>query len=447
MTLDLSLLDDVLARAKKLGATAADVTATESDAFTAGTRLKEVETLKRSVERRLGIRLFDGRRSATASTSDVRPEALQTLLESTWALARHTAEDPAAGLPEGSPLPGSAVGGLLDAAIGRLTTEEKLAIARASEAASLSGDARLTNSEGAECCTQVQRRLYADSRGFRGEYSASSISVSASPVAKEGDRMQIGEWWSASRSLKGLQDPEEVGRIAARRVLRKLGARKGRTCRVPVVFDPTTASQLLQAVCAAVNGGSVYRKTSFLAGKLGKAVASPLITVVDDPGMPGGLGSRPFDAEGTPSRRTPVLSKGVLASYLCDAYSARKLGLASTGNASRAPGEGVSVSPSNFHLEAGASSPESIVAGVKEGLFVTALMGFGVNSVTGDYSQGAAGIWIEGGKLAHPVEGITIAGNLLGMLASVDAVGNDLEFRGTVNAPTLRIPEMTVAGN
>lgn len=448
-TLDLSLLDNLLVQAKKLGASAADVTAVESESFSAGVRLRAVETLQRSVERRVGIRLFAGKRAAAASTSDLRPEALKKLVEDTWALAQHTAEDPDSGLPEGAPkAPAEAKAlGLFDDAIGKLDTEGKLEMATACEHAALSADPRLSNSEGATCETDSSRRLYADSRGFRGEYRGSSVSVSVSPIAKEGDKMQVDSWWSASRSLKGLDDPKTVGLMAAKRTLRKLGGRKVKTCRVPVVFDPVTAGQLLGSLCGAVNGGSVYRRTSFLAGKLGQAVASPLVTVVDDPLLAGGLGSRPFDAEGTPSRRTPILEKGVLKNFLCDSYAARKLKLATTGNASRPPGESVSVSPTNFWMEAGSSNPDAIVAGVKSGLYVTSLMGFGVNSVTGDYSQGAEGVWIEEGRMTYPVQEVTIAGNLLQMLKDVDAVGSDLVHRGTVNAPTLRVSSMTVAGS
>jgi len=447
MTLEMSLLDDLLAQAKKLGASAADVLAVDSESFSAGVRLRAVETLKQSAERCVGLRLFAGKRSAVSATSDLRPAALRKLLEETWAMAKHTAEDPFAGIPEGSLLPASEPEGLFDAQIRELDAERKLEMATACEDGALSSDPRLTNSEGAECGTDATRRFYADSRGFRGEYRASSISVSVAPVAKEDGKMQVDSWWSASRSLRALERPEEVGRIAASRVLRKLGARKGKTCKVPVVFDPVTAGQLLGAICGAVNGSSVYRKMSFLAGKLGEKVAAEAVTVVDDALLPGGLGSRPFDAEGLPSRRTLVLSKGVLQTYLCDSYAARKLGQASTGNASRGPGESVSVSPTNFWMLPGTTKPEAILAEVPDGLYVTGLMGFGVNGVTGDYSQGAEGIWIEKGQLAYPVEGITIAGNLLAMLKAIDAVGDDLVHQGTVNAPTLRVAGMTVAGN
>lgn len=447
MTLDLDLCDGLLKQAKALGASSADVLAVDGQSFAAGVRLRQVETLKQSSDRLVGIRLFQGKRSAVAATSDLRPQALKKLVEDTWALAKHTAEDPDAGLPEAAPVAPPRMDGLLDDAVGRLSPDEKLAMATACEDAALSADPRLTNSEGAECETGVTRLLYADSRGFRGEYRASHISLAVAPVAKEGEKMQVDSWWSASRTLSRLEPAEAVGRKAAQRALRKLGGRKGHTCKVPVVFDPQAAGSLMRALCGAVSGPAVYRKMSFLADKLGQAVASPLLTVVDDALLPHGLGSRPFDAEGTPSRRTPILEKGVLKSFLCDSYAARKLKHPLTGNAARGPGDAVGTAPSNFHLLPGDRSPESIVADVADGLYVTHLMGFGVNATTGDYSQGAAGLWIEKGQLAYPVEEITIAGNLLQMLKDVDAVGSDLEHRGAVNAPTLRIARMTVAGS
>lgn len=445
--MDLGLLDGLLASARKLGATAADVLAEESESLTTGVRLRAPETLKRSSERRIGIRLFRGARSAASATSDLRPAALKRLLEETWALAAHTSEDASAGLPEGAASAAPDMEGLSDAAVGTLSPEQRFEMATACEDAALSSDPRLVNSEGAEFATEVARRLYADSRGFRGEWRGTSASISVSPVAKEREKMQTDYWFSAARSLARMESPEEVGRIAAQRTLRKLGARKGPTRKVPVVFDPQCAVALLGALCGAVNGLSVARKASFLAGRLGQAVASPLVTVMDDALLQGGLGSRPFDAEGTPSRRTPILEKGVLKSYLCDSYAARKLGHPPTASAARSPGDPVSPSPSNFFLLAGTSTPEQIVAGVADGLYVTGLMGFGVNGVTGDYSQGASGLWIERGALAHPVEEITIAGNLLRMFRDIDAVGDDLVHRTTVSAPTLRICEMTVAGN
>jgi PmbA protein len=259
--------------------------------------------------------------------------------------------------------------------------------------------------------------------------------------------MQRDAWYSVQRRLCRLDSPESVGRAAARRTLRRLGARKVATQEVPVVFDPDMAASLMRSVCGAVSGSAIYRGASFLAGKLGQQVAATGLTLVDDGRMPGGLGSRPFDGEGLPTRRTMVIENGKLASYLLDTYTGRKLGLASTGNASRSLGQPPTVGPMNFYAPPGPHSPEEIIRSVDRGLYVTEMIGFGVNLVTGDYSRGAVGLWIEKGELAYPVEEITIAGNLKDMLRGIEMIGNDLEWRGAVAAPTLKIGRMTVAGN
>jgi PmbA protein len=266
-------------------------------------------------------------------------------------------------------------------------------------------------------------------------------------VAKdEKGNMQRDFWYSVARSIKLLETPEEVGKIAAQRTVRRLGAVKAKTAKVPVIFDPMVARSLLEHIAEAVNGDSVYRGASFLAGKLGEKIAGSNVTVIDDGTMRGGFGSSPFDGEGVPTRRTVVIEKGELKSYLLNTYTAKKLKLATTGNASRGlagtPGIGVG----NFFLEAGTRKPEQLIGDVKEGLYVTELMGFGVNLVTGDFSRGASGLWISGGQLAHPVEEITVAGNLKDMLFNISEIASDLEFRGSMASPTLRIDGLMVAG-
>jgi PmbA protein len=258
--------------------------------------------------------------------------------------------------------------------------------------------------------------------------------------------MQRDFWYSVARRAGALEDAAAVGRKAAQRALRKLGSRKVPTCRVPVVFDPETARALLGHIFEAVRGDAIYRSASFLAGKLGERVASERITVLDDGLRPGGFGSRPFDDEGIPASVTPVIEKGVLRNYLLNCYTARKLNLKTTGNASRGIAGAPTVGPKNFYLAAGAPTPEEILGSVKNGFYVTDLIGFGVNIVTGDYSRGAAGIWIEDGKLTYPVEEVTIAGNLREMLNQIEAVGSDLEFRSALAAPTLLVGGLTVAG-
>jgi PmbA protein len=258
--------------------------------------------------------------------------------------------------------------------------------------------------------------------------------------------MERDYWFSTARGLAGLEKPEDVGRIAAERALRRLGAVKVETRKVPVVFEPRTARALVDHIFDAVHGGAVYRNESFLAGKLGERVASEKLTVIDDGTMPGLFGTSPFDDEGVPTRRTVVIEKGVLRSYLLNSYTARKLGLKTTGNASRGLAGNAGVGNGNLYIEKGDSSPEQLVAGIRDGFYVTELMGFGANIVTGDYSRGAAGLWIRNGELAFPVSEVTIAGTLQQMLLNLEAVGADFEFRGSMAAPTLVISEMTVGG-
>ena len=258
--------------------------------------------------------------------------------------------------------------------------------------------------------------------------------------------MQRDYWYAVSRTLSLLDSPEEVGRIAAQRTLRRLGARKVKTAQVPIVFEPMVARSLLGNLFEAASGDSIYRAASFLAGKLGETIAGDNVSVVDDGTIPGGFGTSPFDGEGVPTRRTMVVERGVLKSYLLNTYTAKKLGLATTGNAARGLAGTPGIGAGNFFLEPGARTPKEIIAEIPEGLYVTELLGFGVNLVTGDYSRGAGGLWISGGELTYPVEEITIAGNLKDMLQNITRIGNDLEFRGSVACPTLRIDGLTVAG-
>jgi PmbA protein len=258
--------------------------------------------------------------------------------------------------------------------------------------------------------------------------------------------MQRDYWYSSARTLGRLDSPESVGAKAAQRTLRRLGARKIASTSVPLVFDSETARSLLDNIFDAVNGDAIYRQSSFLEGKLGQKIAAENITVVDDGTMPGGFGTSPFDGEGVPSRRTVVIEKGVLKSYLLNTYTAKKLGLKTTGNAARSLAGTPSIGYGNFFLEKGTRTPEQIIGDIKQGLYVVDLIGFGVNLVTGDFSRGATGIWIENGELTYPVEEITVAGNLKEMLNNISEIGNDLEFRSAIAAPTLRIDGMTIAG-
>jgi PmbA protein len=440
-------IDLVLRRVRGLSGAEADVLAVETDRLEAGVRLGETEKLKRSRERRLAVRLFVGRSSAIASTSDLTPSSLERLVSDCRALARATAADPFSGLADvGDQLPSPAELGLFDPTAQDVTAEEAVSLAQTAERAALECDTRLTNSEGAEVSVSSRRLAYATSRGFRGAYHSSHFSLTVVPVAVADGSMQRDYWYTAARNRAALEDPRSVGVKAAKRALRRLGARSVTSCEVPVVFDSETAASLIGHLGSACCGSAIYRGMSFLRDRLGSRIAPRGVRVVDDPLRHGGLGARPFDAEGLTSRRNVVVEDGVLQTFLLDTYSARKLGAASTANAVRALAEPPSAGVSNFHLERGIASPEDVIGSVRRGFYVTELIGSAVNPVTGDYSRGAAGVWIENGRLEFPVEEVTIAGNLNAMLAAIDGVANDLEFRSAVSAPTLRVAKMTVAG-
>jgi PmbA protein len=336
--------------------------------------------------------------------------------------------------------------GLYSADIESLETALKIETAKRAEDAALSADPRIFNSEGASFDTHTGRHIFANSRGFAGEYRSSYCSVSTVPVARDGESMERDYWDSVARGFGGLEAPDQVGRIAAQRALRRLNPVKMETRKAPVVFEPRTARSLLDNIFEAVHGMLIYRNESFLAGKLGEKVAHENVTVVDDGTMPGLFGTSPFDDEGVPSRRTVVIERGVLKNYLLNTYAARKLGMKTTGNASRGLTGNAGIGHGNFYLEKGVQTPEQIIAGISDGFYVTELMGFGVNIVTGDYSRGAAGLWIRNGELAFAVSEVTIAGNLQEMLMSLETIGSDLNFRGSIAAPTVKIGEMTVGG-
>lgn len=444
-----TLAQDLVDRAMKAGASAADVVVREGDEFTATLRMKEIESLKEAASKALGLRMFRGTRSASSYSQDFSPRALDRLVERTLAMTSATSEDPAAGLVEREQL-GQYKGdlALFFPEVARLSTDERLDWARRAEEAALSADARIKNSEGSTFEASTGRKIYASSLGFLGSYASSYCALSVVPVAMNGggSAMQRDYWYTVARRVGALESPESVGRKAAERALRKLGARKVSTCSVPVVFDAETARSLVGHIFEAVRGDAIYRSASFLAGKLGQQVAGGNVTVIDDGLRPGGFGSRPFDDEGVPASTTAVIEKGVLKSYLLNAYTARKLNLKTTGNAARGVAGPPAVGPKNLYLDPGPHTPEEIIRSVKNGFYVTELIGFGVNIVTGDYSRGAAGMWIENGELAYPVEEVTIAGRLPEMLNHIAMTGSDLAFRGAVASPTVLVEGLTVAG-
>jgi PmbA protein len=448
-----SLAADVVALAVKAGASDAEAVAREGDEFSVNVRMGQVETLKESGSRGLGLRVFLGLRSASASTSDMTPEGIRQLVDGALALAKVTEEDPFSGMPETAEF-GSVPGDLhlYHEDVYSLPGAERIEWARRAEAAAIAADPRITNSDGGSFDAATGRKVLANSRGFVGSYRSSYAGVSAAPLAQDANgQMQRDGWWSSARRLADLDSPESIGIEAARRALRRLGARRVPTQRVPIVFAPEVARSLIGSLFEAASGDAIWRSASFLAGRLESQIAAPSLNLIDDntmllPTGMGGFGTSPFDGEGLPSQRTVVVENGILRNYLLNTYTARKLGMKSTHNASRGLAGTPGIGCGNLYVEPGALTPEQIIGEIHAGLYVTSLMGFGVNVVTGDYSRGATGLWIENGQLTHAVEEVTIAGNLAEMLKNVTAIGNDLEFRGAVASPTLRIDGMTIAG-
>ncbi len=447
------LAADVVAQAMKAGASDAEAVAQEGDEFSVNVRMGEVETLTESGSRALGLRIFLGKRSASTSTSDLTPGGIRQLVEGAMALARITEEDPFTGLPESDEfgaLPQDLH--LYFEDVYSLPGPERIEWARRAEAAALAADPRITNSNGAGFDAATGRKVLVNSRGFAGSYRTSYAGISVSPLAVDATgQMQRDAWWSSARRMADLDSPESVGQEAARRTVRRLGARRVPTQQVPLVFAPEVARSLIGAIFEAASGDAIWRGASFLAGKLGESIAASGVTIIDDnamllPSGVGGFGTSPFDGEGLPSRRTVVVEDGILQSYLLNTYTARKLGMKSTHNASRGLAGTPGIGCGNLYLLPGTLAPEQILGGVPAGLYVTSLMGFGTNIVTGDYSRGATGLWIDNGQLTRAVEEITIAGNLKEMLRNISAIGNDLEFRGSVASPTIRIDGMTIAG-
>ena len=441
------LAQDIVKRALAGGVTHAECTISEGEEFGANVRMRELENLVEAGSRGAGLRILIGKKTGASYTSDLSREGIELLVKSAIELADITTEDPHAGLPEADEL-GSLDGdlGLFSADVASLETSVKIDAAKRAEEASLAADPRIFNSNGGSFDTYIGRHVFANSRGFAGEYRSSYCSIGASPVAREGESMERDHWSHSARRFADLESPEYVGRMAAERALRRLKPVKVETQKVPVVFEPRIARSLLESIFEGVHGMSIYRQESFFAGKLGQQVAGENVTVVDDGTIPGLFGTSPFDDEGVRSRRTSIIERGVLKSYLLNTYAARKLGMKTTGNASRGLTGNAGIGHGNFYLEKGVQTPEQILAGVANGFYVTQLMGFGVNIVTGDYSQGASGLWIRNGELAFAVSEVTIAGNLKDMLMGIEAVGSDLEFRGSLTAPTIKIGEMTVAG-
>jgi PmbA protein len=446
------LARDVVARALRTGATDAEVMVHEGDEFSSLVRLGQVETLKESGARGMGLRVFFGssnsQRTASTSTSDFSPAGVAHLIAGAVDLARVTSEDPFAGLPEvqafgqfRAPLD------LFHEDVTSLPAAQRIDWARRAEAAALAVDTRIQNSDGGSFDASAGRTILANSRGFAGEYRRSYCSISVVPIAEDSQgRMQRDYWYSSARTVSRLATPESIGMEAARRTLRRLNARRVPTQRAPIVFAPEVARGLVGSIFEAANGDSIYRGASFWSNQLGQQVAAANVTVIDDGTMAGGFGSAPFDGEGLPKRRTVIVEKGILKNYMLNTYTARKLGMQSTGNASRGLTGNPGIGAGNLFLTRGSITPAQLLGDIQSGFYVTGLMGHGVNMVTGDYSRGATGLWIENGELTYAVEEVTIAGNLKEMFHNIAAIADDLEFRGSVASPTLRIDGMTIAG-
>jgi PmbA protein len=418
--------------------------------LSARVRKGEPELVEEAGTRSAGLRVIQDQRVASTSTSDLTEPGIERFVADAIELVGLSQQDPFAGPADPKLLCDPARTpdlDLYDPAGGAVDAARAIRWATEAEAAALAFDSRISNSEGATFGRTAGGSVVLLSSGFRATTKGSYQSLSVVPLAAdEGGKNRRGYHWTARRHLADLDPAAEVGREAARRTLRKLGARTVPTCEVPVVFDPDSARSILGLLAGCVMGSSIWRKASYLLGREGTRVASDLVTIVDDPLIPRGPGSRPFDGEGLASRKNLVVEKGVLRMYLCDSYSARKLGRESTASASRGGGAGVGPSTTNFVLLPGTDSNEAIVKGTKRGLYVTEMMGFGFNAVTGDFSRGAAGFWIEDGALSYPVSEVTISLNVDALWQTIDAIGSDLDMRTSTASPTLRVAKMTVAG-
>jgi PmbA protein len=436
-------LSDLLARAKNAGAEAADALLIESGGQSATWRLGKLDNVERAESRDLGLRVLIGRRQAIVSTGDLAPTSLDRLVERAIAIAKAVPEDPHAGLAD----PDQVACDLppLDLDDGEEPATEALARqAAAAESAALAHP-KITNSEGAEARWRRARTTLVATNGFVGVSARSSHSIGASVIAAANGAMERDYDYRTVVRARDLPDPAAIGRTAAERAAARLNPRKSRSQAVPIVFDPRVAGSMLRHLASAISGAAVARGTTFLRDRLGEPVFRSGVTIIDDPLRALGLRSRAFDAEGIIGDRRRLVDGGVLTSWLLDCASARQLGLSTTGHAVRDVSSAPAPAPTNIYVEPGAVTPKELINDIKEGLYVIDMMGMGVNYITGDYSRGAAGFWIEDGEICWPVSEVTIAGNLSEMFARL-VPASDLEFRYGIDAPTLRIDGMTVAG-
>lgn len=441
----------VVERARAAGADVAEVSAHSGSHLSVKVRMREPELVEEAGSRALGLRVMLGQRVASTYTSDLSEAGQQLLIEDALELAKLSEPDEFAGPPDASELSSQAQWRDLetfDDAVSRITADEALERSLAGERAAFDFDSRITNSEGASFTRARGVSALVTSGGFAGSDLGTYASVVVTPVADDEDgKKRRGYHWSASRHYGDLESSQAVGEEAARRTIAQLGAKKLPTQELPVIFDKDAARSILGLFAGCILGGSIWRKSSYLVDRVGSLVASELITIIDDPFLARGPGSRAFDGEGLLSRRNVVVQDGKLQTYLLDTYSARKLGRRSTASASRSPSGGISPSTSNLTLQPGAISRDDLIADTKHGLYVTGMMGFGFNSVTGDFSRGASGFLIENGELGRPVSEVTISLNLDQLLQRIDSVANDVDHRTSITSPTFRVSSMTLAGS
>lgn len=439
----LNLLEDLLKKAKAAGATDADIVLADSSSVSVSRRNGEPESLIRSEEAEIGLRVFVGQKQAIVSSSDRAPDTLAQMAEHAVAMAKNVPEDPYAGVAS----PDEIAKDFPDL---ELFDATELDVAKMTELADAAEDAAravkgVTNSDGAAFDTSRETVYYVASNGFAGDFSSSGFSISVSVIAGQDTAMETDYDFDSTAFYADLKAPAEIGESAGKRAVAALNPRKGPTRQIPVVFDSRASGGLIGSLSSAISGSMIVRGTSLLKNRMGEQVFASNITVVDDPFLKRGHRSNPFDAEGIAPQKRNIIDKGVLTSWLLDTSSARQLGLKSTGNASRSASSPPSPKPANFYMLPGEKTVDELIAGIDEGFFVTQMMGSGGNPVTGDYSRGARGFWIEKGKIAYPVSEMTIAGNLRDMWMNMEAA-NDLSYRYGVDAPTIRIDGMTVAG-
>jgi PmbA protein len=442
-----ALASSVVEKARRGGADVAEASARRGFDLSVRVRLGKTELVEEAGHRSLSLRVIRGQRVALSSTSDVTPSGIERLVADALELAQLSEPDPFAGPADAGELcqPPHPDLDVFDASVAEILAPEAIRLAEQAERAALGFDPRITLSEGATFSRSTGTAALVLSSGFSGVQRGSYASLSVAPVVEdEGGKKRRGSYWTGHRHRSQLEAAEAVGIEAARRTLRKLGARKVPTTEAAIVFDPDVARSLVGTFAGCILGGAIWRKSSYLLDREGTLVGSPLLTLVDDPLLPRAPGSRPYDGEGLRSRRNVVVDAGILKTYLLDSYSARKLGRRSTASAARSGGVGPSTT--NFWLEPGTLSPEALLAATPKGLYVTEMMGFGFNAITGDFSRGAGGFWIEDGKLAFPVSEVTISSNFDAMLKGIDAVASDLVLKTSTASPTLRIDRMTISG-